>query len=481
MTRSSAHPLTRMGREPDMPVPSAFDAAARRALLATLALVLGLSATTVHSQSPVALTLGDAVRLATARSATADLARQQVATASARARQARAALLPQVSATVERARWTQNSVRFGMPIVDAAGQPLLDPTGQLLGPARSIDARATVRQALLDPAALARVRAAHASVEASRAEAASMSAGAAVAAATAYVDALRAEERLEAIHADSALAAELAIEARRRHAVGLAAPLDVTRAEAQVVAARATLVDARATRDRAHLALRYAVGLPLETPLALAGSLDAADASADAARPDTLPGSRVSLAVQRALRRRAEVRSADAQLTAAVREGTALRAQHLPALSVVADRGAIGGTSARMLGTYAVALQLSVPLFDGLRRAGQSAEQAARIAALTTLRRDLDERVALEVRSARLMLAAAQEAYAAADERARLAERELMQARDRSATGVVGNADVIAAQVALAGVRAERVDRLADVLMARIAVAASTGAVNDLR
>jgi outer membrane protein TolC len=125
-------------------------------------------------------------------------------------------------------------------------------------------------------------------------------------------------------------------------------------------------------------------------------------------------------------------------------------------------------------------VQVSVPVFDGLRREGRIAEQRAAIGELNARRRDLVRQVVLEVRVALLDLTSAAEQIRAADERMALARQELELARRRFAQGVAGNADVITALLSLNAARTETVDARAAFQSARVALARAQGVVTEL-
>lgn len=248
--------------------------------------------------------------------------------------------------------------------------------------------------------------------------------------------------------------------------------LDVTRAQAQVAATRAQLIAARTERERARLLLRRALGLPFDVPLTLADSL--------LEMPTTLPVPLEAETNERALRMRADIRTIEVQVGAAERRLAALRAERLPTLSIVADWGRTGNSTGRLLNTYSWGAQVSIPVFDGLRREGRIAEQRSAIRELDVRRRDLVQQVALDARVARLELASAAEQLAASDERLALAEQELTLARRRFTQGVAGNAEVITALLGLDAARTELVDARAAFQSARVALARAQGVVTEM-
>ncbi len=418
-------------------------------------------------QGGAPLTLGDAARLAARQSAATQIGALRVTEAEARVRERRAALLPNVTGAATDGQRTFNTASFGFSL------PGLNPNGEIIGPVRTVDFRARVAQTIFDPAAVSRVRAARVSVQASSAEAASSAEQAANNAATAYLRAVRAQAQLTARTADSALAAELLGIARNQVEAGVGVGLDVTRAQAQVATTRAQILAARNDRDRARLDLVRALNLPPDAPLTLAdslGSLPAADAATDEAAT-----------VERALSRRPDIRAAEAQARAARSQVSALRAERLPSIGVVADDGLNGLSYTHLLGTYAYGLQLSVPIFEGFARAGRIQEQEAVVGEADVRLRDLRLQATTDVRGALLDLASAREQVGAAQERLRLAEQELAQARDRFRAGVAGNADVISASLLLNQSRTLAIDAQTNYQAARIGLARAEGSVTALR
>lgn len=420
------------------------------------------------------LTFGDAVRLAAAQSPAVQAARQRVAQAEARVVQRRADLLPNLSAAAVQSGHTFNTATFGIEFPTAPGQkPLFDPNGQVEGPVNLLDIRGKVQANLFDFAALARVRSARTAVAAVNADVGNNAEQAAALAAGGYVRTLRAQALVSARAADSALAAELLQIARDQLQAGVGIGLDVTRAQSQLAAARAQLLSARNERDRAALDLTRVLGLPAGTPVIIADSLAAL------ALPDGTIDE--AAAVAEALRSRADLRAIDAQVAATRQAVSAIRAERLPSLGVVADQGVIGKNASHLLNTYSWGVQLSLPVFDGFRREGRIQEQQAAAGELDVRRRDLAAQAAIEVRGALLDIGAGRELVEAARERLRFATQELAQARERFQAGVAGNADVITASLSLNAARTQLVDALAALQGARVSLARAQGHVTDLQ
>ena len=448
-----------------------------RALLLSAAAMIALSSPTLGAQQPAVLplSLGDAARLAAQQSAVAQGARLRADEAQARVRQRRADLLPTVSSYVQEAGRTFNTSTLGIDFPTPAGQkPIFDPKGQVEGPINTLDIRGRVQQNLLDFGAIGRVRSAQAAARSSSADAEATAEQAATVASTAYVRAMRADADLRARQADTQLATELLGIAQSQLQAGTGVGLDVTRARAQVAATRASLIASRNARDHAHLDLLRSLSLPVGTDIVLTDSL-----TTTAARTEPIPDE--ATLVAQALRARPDLLAEEQRVQAAKQGLSAIKAERLPTLGLVADDGVIGKNGKLLLNTYTWGLQVSIPMFDGFRREARVQEQRSVVMEAEIRQHDLEQQAQADVRGAILDLAAAREQLDAASERLRLAEQEVAQARDRFNAGVAGNADVVNASLGLTASRTLVNDAETAYQLARVSLARATGSVTTLR
>lgn len=430
-------------------------------------------ATPPVTTAPLALTMGDAAARARDLSLPVLGSVVRARQVEARVNLRRADLLPTLSGIAEANSRTFNTATLGIDFPTPPGQqPFFDPNGEVLGPIPTSDVRARVQQNIYDGAVLARLRLARQQGTAARSESAQTGAAAATSAAVAYVRVLRAEAVFEARAADSTLASELLRIARETLHAGTGVALDVTRAESQLVGIRSQLIAARVERDKARLDLRRTINVDLNQPIRLTDPLDAGDL----AIPDE------ATALSTAERLRPELVVVNEQLKSARLSSQAIHAERLPTLSAVADNGFIGkNIGQNMLNTWTWALRVNVPVFEGGRRQARESEQSLVEDELMTRRNDLLAQVSVDVRSALLDAASTREAVAAAQERLRLAEQEVAQARDRFTAGVSGNLDVTSALLGLSSARTQLVDALANRQLARISIARSQGSISSLR
>jgi outer membrane protein TolC len=424
--------------------------------------------------STIAISLGDAARLAARQSAVAQGARLRADEAQARVRERRADLLPNVSSYVQEAGRTFNTSTLGIDFPSQPGvPPLFDPKGQVEGPINTLDVRGRVQQNLIDFGALGRVRSAQAQARSSNADAEATAEQAATVATNAYVRAMRTDADLRARQADTLLATELLRIAQSQLQAGTGVGLDVTRALAQLAATRAALLSSRNARDHAHLDLVRSLALPVGTEIVLTDSLSTRAGATAVPDEATL--------VAEALRNRPDLVAEQERVRAAKQGLSAIKAERLPSLGLVADDGVIGKNGAKLLPTYTWGLQVSVPIFDGFRREARVQEQQSVVREAEVRQRDVEQQARADVRGALIDLAGAGEQLAAATERLRLAEQELAQARDRFNAGVAGNADVVNASLALTSSRMLVNDAETLYQLARVALARATGSVTNLR
>jgi len=420
----------------------------------------------------LALTLGEAARLAARQSLPTQVALLRAEAADTRVLQRRADLLPTISGAAETNSRSFNTATLGLNFPSLPGQPpFFDPQGEVVGPVPVTDFRARIQQNIFDPSVNARLRLARQQSMALRVESSAVGANAATQAAVAYVRVLRSQAVFDARSADSTLAADLLRIARETLRAGTGVALDVTRAESQLVSIRSQLIGARVERDKALLDLRFGLNVPPDLPLKLTDVLDAENAD--------LPTETDALAT--ALIRRPDLATLDAQLASAHLSEQAVRSERLPSVSAVADNGFIGKNAGNLLNTWTWALRVSVPVFDGLRRESRIREQGVAEREVQTRRREILAQIGYDVRTALLDAAATREVVAAAQERLKLAEQEVAQARDRFTAGVSGNLDVTQALLGLSGARTQLVDALASRQLARVVIARAQGTLTSLR
>ncbi|MEZ5354974.1 MAG: TolC family protein [Bryobacteraceae bacterium] len=421
-----------------------------------------------QSPEPIRLSLKQAVDLALAPDASAriDLANQLIEQSRTRANQARAALLPNVDATVAGQNFTRNLAAFGVrsPVPGVAFP-------EIVGPLTVFDGRATLTQTVFDFAAITRWKAAKAAIDTARSEEEAARNDTAEQVARAYMATLRASAALDAARANLDLSEANAALAERRKNAGTATGIDVTRAQVQAANDRQRLLAATHVRRRAELVLLRAIGAGMEVAV-----VDLTD-TLQYTPPDPVP---VDEAIGVALDARADLRVQRRRQTAAALSYDAIRAERYPSIAAFADAGNIGLSLGETRFTRTLGLSLRVPLFDGGRRDARRAEASIAIRQEAIRERDIRRQIELEVRSAFEDLASAGGQVKVAEEGLTLANRELEQARRRFDAGVAPGIEPIDAQTRVARARANRDDALYLHNLAKIELAAATGTIRKV-
>src|SRR3989454_837359 len=434
-----------------------------------LLLALGAVAARLPAQAPAPLRLSfaEAVRRAAGTAPVVELAGLRMSEADARVLQAREEFLPSLALYGSWVTRDFNADALGMPFPPQFSLPNPVPGFN------NYDARVTATQTLFDLSSVARVRAARAQATGTGAERSVVTEGSAHMAALASVRAAGAAASAGARRADSSIAAELVRLAEAQKAAGVSAAIDVTRARTQLVVAEGLLVVTQNESDRARIDLARALGIDPATPLALSDTLASSLGAVD------VPVDR-NAAVTQAVAARPELLAEVARGVTARRTGSAIAAERLPRISLEGDYGVNGLTVPSAISTRQIALQVSIPLLDGLRREGRLAEQDAIVQESAVRERDLRQQIAGEVDAALLDLRSASAQQTIAAERLRLAADELAQSRERFAAGVAGNIEGINAQSSLIRARDADIDARFGAAVARVALARAVGVARNL-
>ena len=440
-------------------------ASASKALIVAL-----LSASSLQAQGPAPLRLSfaDAVRQATGQTQAAPpsvaIAGFRADAASARVRQVRSGLLPNLSLS---GFWLSRTFNTQAQGLSFPGVP------RIIGPFDAYDGRVRLTQTLFDFSNLGRVSVAKSQASAAGAERSAVVEASAQNVAQAYARATRAQAVVNARQADSALAAELVGLAVAQQQAGVSASIDVTRAKTQLAEAAGRLIVAANQLDRAKIDLARALGLDPATAIVLTDTLNAQLGAAD------VPADR-NAAVTQAVTARPDLAAEVSRGAAARTSASAIARERLPRLDLEADYGLSGIALPTALSTRQVAVQVTLPILDGFRREGRLAEQQAVVRESDVRAKDLRQQVTADVDAALLDLRSASAQQAVATERIQLATEEVSQARQRFKAGVVGNIEVITAQESLLRARDADIDARFAAVSARIALARSVGSARTL-
>jgi outer membrane protein TolC len=266
---------------------------------------------------------------------------------------------------------------------------------------------------------------------------------------TAYLNEASAGRAVDIYAASLALVQENERVAERLVAAGRATPEAVFRARADRSDIEQQLAEARQRDAAAARVLNQILRRPLEAPV---------DVIPDSALDMPLPIG-VDSAVSHALAYREELHEVDAGIRtgqAAVRGATAA---FLPSVALAVDYGFQSRDLAfRSSQDYwAVSVVVSWNLFNGGQDAARRTAAQLDVERIQTIRRDLEDRIALEVRTAYDAAAVAHAAIATADDRLEAARRTFDLVRRRYEEGVASPIELVDARTSLTAAELNRV------------------------
>jgi len=428
-----------------------------------------VTASMAMAAEPMPLSLKRAVELAVAPegSAKVQLSVENRKQAESRSAQARAALLPDLSAAFSDQNMTRNLAALGIKVtIPIPGFQF--PT--FVGPFSTMDARVSATQSVFDFASIRRFQASRFGVTAAKADVNGTEEQVAAQVARAYLAAVKADADVETAQANIALAEGVLKQAESQKQAGTGTGIEITRARVQLSDDRQRLLVAQNARRAAGLQLLRAIGLRLDTELALTDRLVYTPVDAM-----TLEAARAQALKQRPDYEAQQEREHNARLSA-----DATRMERLPSLAAFGDYGSNGTGLDSASPTRTIGISLRIPLFDGGRRDARRVESASQYRAERVKTRDLQEQIELDVRLALDSLHSAEEQVTVAKEGLELADNEVTQARRRYDAGVAIALEVTDAQARLERARDNQSAALYNYNLARIDLAQAMGAVRRM-
>jgi len=246
---------------------------------------------------------------------------------------------------------------------------------------------------------------------------------------------------------------------------GLAAAVDVLRSDVELQAREQRLIVARNSLAKQKLVLARAIGLP-------AGQ--AFDITTEVAY-QPLTTSTLQEALQQAYTSRADYKSLTEQVHSAELQKKAASAERYPTLSGLVNYGTIGTNPASNHGTVDGAGVLQFPIFQGGRVHGDNLVADSLLARAKQRLEDLRASIDQEVRDAFLDLQDTAQEVSVAKNAVRLATETLQQSRDRFASGVTDNIEVVQAQESVADANDAYIASLYRYNTSKIFLARATG------
>jgi outer membrane protein TolC len=379
---------------------------------------------------------------------------------------ARSALLPNVSGyiaeSLQQANLAAEGLRIHIPIPGFSF-----PT--IVGPYNNIDLRGNVTQSVVDLTAWNNFRASSEEVHAAQFSARDARDAVVLAVCGEYLQIIATKERVASAHAQLDTATALFQQTQQKRGVGLVAQIDVDRSEVEQLTQQQRVISLETELAKQKIALARSIGLPPndaydltdEVPFAAAPSLTLDDA------------------IHQALDRRADIKSAEAQVRAAQRALTAARDERLPSLSINGNYGAIGTNPAQASATFSAAATLSIPIWQGGRTEGDIKSAQATLAQRQSELDDLKGQVESDVRNAFLDLEAATSQVKLAQRNLQVNRETLDLTRQRFDAGVTDNVEVVQAQESLSSADLDGINSVFAHNVAKLSVARAIASAAD--
>jgi outer membrane protein TolC len=366
-------------------------------------------------------------------------------------------LMPKLSAGVSDSGNQLNLAAFGFTSFPGV-QPIV-------GPFNVFDARAYLSQPLLDFGAWNRSKAEAENLKAAEHSLKNTRDLVVLACGDLYLQATAGQSRIDSARAQTATAQALYDLAVDRKQAGVAAGIDVVRAQVQLQARQQALIVAENDFAKEKLALSRAIGLPLGQEFELT----------DKVPYSPFPAPTLEAALEQAYRDRGDYQGALDLVRAAELKRKAAAGTGKPSLNLDANYGDLGPRPDNSHGTFTVVASLKVPIFEGGRVRGEVLEADAALQRRRAEAEEMRGRIYYEIRSAYLDLKAAEDRVKVAQSALNLAEEQIRESRDRFAAGVTNTIELVQGQEALAGASENYISSLFAFNLAKAALARAIG------
>jgi len=347
--------------------------------------------------------------------------------------------------------------------IDVPGHP------PVIGPFGVFDTRAYLDQSVFNWQSIERARSSAAQVKSARHSYNNARELIVVVVVSNYLLVIADQSQVESALAQRDTAKALFDQTTDQKKAGLAAAVDVLRSNVELQAREQRLILARNNLAKQKRVLARAIGLP-------AGQ--AFDVTTEVAY-QPLTTSTLDQALQQAYTSRADYKSITEQVRSAELQKRAASAERYPTLSAVVDYGSIGTNFASNHGTVDAAAELRFPIFQGGRIHGDNLVADSVLARAMQRLEDLRASIDEEVRNVFLDLQDTAEEVSVENNAVQLAAQTLQQSRDRFASGVTDNIEVVQAQESLADANDAYIASLYRYNIAKISMARAIGAAES--
>ncbi len=386
------------------------------------------------------------------------LSQQQTDQARAQYRRQLSYLLPNISGNVSESINQINLAEFGIPLPQGLTSPVIGPFG-------IFDAHASLNETLLDFNARNRVRAAAENEKVAKLTVQDARELVVLVVGNQYLLTLADAARLDTAKAQLVTAQTIFQQTGDLKKAGVAAGIDVLRAQVQMQTQQQRVLAAQNLYERQKLQLARTIGLPVAQEFELT---------------DTVPYAPLATlnfdeALAQAYKQRPEYLAAQSRLRAAELAVAAAKGEALPTIQVNGQLGTVGPSPGGSETIYNLSAGVHIPIFQGGKVRADVAQAEAQLRQSRMQLEDLHSRVEFEVRSALLDVKTSDDQVAVAKQQIELAGEQLKEARDRYAAGVSGSLEVVQAQEAVASANDNNIQALYTNNVAKLSLVRALG------
>jgi outer membrane protein len=412
--------------------------------------------------SALHLTLHGAVELALRQNPQVQIAALNLAESVQNKNEARANLLPQANLEVSDSAVRGNlETDFGRPFM---GLP------QHIGPYQIFEAGPQFSMSVLDLSLWRRWEAAGENVSASDADRQAMREQITLLVVSQYLGCLRAAADVRAAQSRADLAKALYDLANDLQQHGAGTGIDTLRANVELQNETQVLLVAQTTERTTLYGLAQLLSVDPNQSIVLDDALSFFET----------PDANIEQSLEAAYAARPEMRALEAQERAAADEKRATSESRWPSMRIEGNWDYAGLSSDTGIPTYNYGVVFDVPIVTGGRIHAENIFDDLELKKIAQQRQDLENQIALDVKTAAAELASARSEVDVANQGVSLAQEEVQQARDRFSAGVANNIEVIQAQDALARANDNQIAALYNYNQARADLARSTGQMESL-
>jgi outer membrane protein TolC len=290
---------------------------------------------------------------------------------------------------------------------------------------------------------------------------------------TAYYDAVLSDRLVTIAEASLDQAERTLKDVRLAREVGTLPEFDLLRAEVSRNNQRPPLIQRRTARELAYLRLAQLLNLSLDQPLTLTTSLGD---TTEAPTPPAVPISRVEAAPDTTVQDRAPVRQAAENVTASEGQLAVARSQSLPSVVLSSQYAKLNFPedafpSGRFLTDWTIGVSLQLPLFTGGRLGGDRMIARAGVDRARLRLRQVEEQARLDTRNSIANAEEAEARWSATTGTVRQAQRAYEIAEIRYREGISTQTELSDSRLQLQEAQANRAQAARDLQIARVRLA----------